>query len=223
MCPSTTPLSTRGCCRRRGDGWRRVAKSPGKVAKSPASTADPTLTSGAGFLPSHAGGRRFKCCIVHHLPPLWTRRFFILTGSSGHSLGSSVTVCRVPGRAPTGASASRRGLTGFVAPAPIRQRRLAQLGRRIPPQRVGDAIRLPDRHQEPLAPPTGTGRYSIEQPRQEGMRSVRPGSHPCGRRCSARRRVTGTSRPQVQQARVGRRRPSAAVGVDPDRRRHSYG
>jgi hypothetical protein len=57
---------------------------------------------------------------------------------------------------------------------------------------------------------TGTGTYSVVQPHQAGMWSVRPGSHPCGRRCSVRSRIVATSRPQVQQAWVGRRRPAAS-------------
>jgi hypothetical protein len=56
----------------------------------------------------------------------------------------------------------------------------------------------------------GTGTYSVVQPHQAGMWSVRPGCHPCGRRCSVRMRMTATSRPQVQHARVGRRRPAAS-------------
>jgi hypothetical protein len=58
--------------------------------------------------------------------------------------------------------------------------------------------------------PTGTGRYSVVQPHQLGMWTVWGGRHPCGRRCSARTRIGTTSRPQVQQARVGRRRPAAS-------------
>jgi hypothetical protein len=60
---------------------------------------------------------------------------------------------------------------------------------------------------------THTGRYSVVQPHQAGMCSVRPGSHPCGRRCSARMRMTATSRPQVQQALVGRGRPAASSQI----------
>jgi hypothetical protein len=43
--------------------------------------------------------------------------------------------------------------------------------------------------------------------------NVRPGCHPCGRTCSARMRMTVTSRPLVQQARVGRRRPAASSQI----------
>ena len=46
---------------------------------------------------------------------------------------------------------------------------------------------------------------------------MRPGCHPWARRCSACSLTTGTSRPQVQQARVGRRRPML---VEPVRRGH---
>ena len=56
----------------------------------------------------------------------------------------------------------------------------------------------------------GTGRYSVVQPHQSGMWSVWGGAQPCGRRCSARNRIGATSRPQVQQAWVGRGRPAAS-------------
>jgi hypothetical protein len=62
--------------------------------------------------------------------------------------------------------------------------------------------------------PTGIGRYSVEHPHQSGIWSVWGGRQPCGRRSLARHRIGATSRPQVQQARVGRRRPwtSSQVG-----------
>ena len=70
--------------------------------------------------------------------------------------------------------------------------------------------------------PVGTGRYSVEQPHQSEIWSVWGGAQPCGRRSAARNRIEATSRPQVQQASVGWRRPrvSSQVGgvTEPDSR-----
>jgi hypothetical protein len=53
-------------------------------------------------------------------------------------------------------------------------------------------------------------RHPVGAPDSAGARGDGGGfldSHPCGRWCSARDCVTGTSRPQVQRARIERRRP----------------
>ena len=55
--------------------------------------------------------------------------------------------------------------------------------------------------------PSRTGVYSVVQPHQSGMWSVCGGDLTCGRRSSARNRIGGPSRPQVQHASGGRRRP----------------
>ena len=72
--------------------------------------------------------------------------------------------------------------------------------------RTGSQIGMSDHQPSPV----GTGRYSVEQPHQSGICNVCPGCQPCGRRSAARNRIGATSRPQVQQASVGRRRPTAS-------------
>ena len=71
------------------------------------------------------------------------------------------------------------------------------------------------RYQHPE--PSSTGRYSVEQPHQSGMRSVSGGVHPVSPRSLARQAHRGdlaTARP----TRAGG--AGAASGVEPDGRRH---
>src|SRR5262245_57775202 len=48
---------------------------------------------------------------------------------------------------------------------------------------------------------------------QSGICSVCGGAQPCGRKSAARKRIGATSRPHVQHASVGRRRPWASSQV----------
>jgi ABC transporter substrate binding protein len=59
-------------------------------------------------------------------------------------------------------------------------------------------------------PPTSAGRYSVAQPHQSGISRVSGGHQPSRWRSPPSKPIGATSRPQVQQASVGRRRPWAS-------------
>jgi hypothetical protein len=75
---------------------------------------------------------------------------------------------------------------------------------------AGGAASTPARTRaDPL--PSSAGKYSVLQPHQSGISRVSGGGHQPSRwRSPARKRIGATSRPQVQQASVGRRRPWAS-------------
>jgi hypothetical protein len=96
-------------------------------------------------------------------------------------------------------------------------RRPVRDSRRPSSRRRRRLLRLPDWDEVPAPEPSSTGRYSVDQPHQSGMRSVSGGVHPVRPRSLARQAHPGdlaTARP----TRAGG--AGAASGVEPDGRRH---
>jgi hypothetical protein len=97
----------------------------------------------------------------------------------------------------------------------------ALLGRSVPPERV-PPDRLPDRHEQP---PARTHRHKHELARAAApCWNVERAAKfpPVPGRCAGRIRMTATSRPQVHQSRVGRRRPAHRARLEPSRDHLQY-
>jgi hypothetical protein len=122
-----------------------------------------------------------------------------------------------PGRIPVIRPRRHRRRRPLSLPAPHQPRawvaRPVRDGGLPPPQWVRRLIGLAIGTRCHQPPPTSTGRYSVEQPHQSGISRVSGGHHPSRWRSLARNRIGATSRPQVQQASVGRRRPWASSQV----------
>jgi hypothetical protein len=153
--------------------------------------------------PDHHAGPRAPClaCNLAVTSAGGGRRKAVRQAGDGTVLSSSsYTTCSVSVSGTASVGPARRSI-GIAS---------ASRGGRVPSERVHRLVGFPDR--DHLPPPVAHRHRDVllVQPHQLGMNSVCGGAQPCGRRCSARNRIGATSRPQVQQARVGRGRSAAS-------------